>query len=160
MKNDAMRDEIFEVVLKNAFADAFVKLFDHYVSISFSDEEPLRLGEYQLAYLPKGYALSYSREGRISSNYRFSDGENELSLVITRSPYSNIMIDNEYHTFEPVEIGGMSGCKAIPTDATRDVMLVWGDETWSYMLNGKVPIETLVRMAKSLAKAAPDVAGE
>ena len=101
--------------------------FEEYVLVKFSEpSEEIVLGRYTLAYLPKGYSLTDSKELSLQSTYTFTRGSDTLILRCMKKSVSNVYIDTENHTVQKLEITGNPAYVLIPDDKQQNTILVWG----------------------------------
>ena len=106
------------------------------------------LPDFEFGYLPEGYkAILLFREG-MSGQYSIENEEgNSLFLMI--DPLSaGLSIDTENAKVSQLTI---NGGKAIGSEKEDVSILAWESDTYSFSLDGDIPLEELVKIAENMS---------
>lgn len=137
--------------VKAAIVDTIVEFWDTHVSFHFSKSNvEIQLGEHTLYYLPKGYELTDAVELPSLREYIFSNKDDELILVCMKSKATPPKIDHEQKSIQHIEISDYEAYALIPNNPDESITIIWGNEENSFMLEGKISIKELIKIAKSL----------
>ena len=128
------------------------EFFDKYISFRFSKENSvLSVGTHKFGYLPDGYELSESRGSNGYEKFVFKNGNDEISLRMMASSITEVGIDGENRTMQPLAIKDYAAYALIPEDTSEPTIVIWGNESCSYVLSGHLEFSELVNMAGSIS---------
>lgn len=137
--------------VKASVLDTVVEFFENYVGFDFStNKTEIQLGEHTLYYLPKGYELTDSMESPAYNEYVFTNEDNIIILTGMMNDITEIGLDDENRTIQPITIHEYIAYALIPNNPEEDNMIIWGNEKQSFILEGSVSLDELIRMAKSI----------
>ncbi|GAB6106697.1 DUF4367 domain-containing protein [Fusibacter bizertensis] len=101
---------------------------------------------YYLEKLPVGYYFLNTMEGYQSKYLVFSNDADEHLVFAQESLDISAQIDTEDAIVEEVEIGGLKGIASSKEGVT---IIVWHDNSNSYILTGNIELKTLITVAES-----------
>lgn len=137
--------------VKAAIVDTIVAFWDTHVSFHFSKSNvEIQLGEHTLYYLPKGYELTDKLETSSTSRYIFTNTTDELILYCMADIATAPKIDSEQRTIQTIELAGYEAYALLPNDANNETLLIWGNETRSFMLKGNLLLSELITIARNI----------
>lgn len=136
--------------IKASVVDTVIEFFENYVGFDFStNKTEIQLGEHTLYYLPKGYELTDSMESRAFSQYVFTCESEHITLKCMKSDISRIETDDEHYTIQSIDIPNYTAYALLPNDPDRTTMIVWGNESQAFIIDGNLSLKELMRVVKS-----------
>lgn len=138
--------------VKAAIVDTIVEFWDTHVSFHFSKSNvEIQLGEHTLYYLPKGYELTDTIKTASIARFIFTNKNNdEIILHCMADTVSPPDIDYERRTIRTVEIPNYEAYALLPDNTNDGIVIIWGDQTQSFMLKSNLPLDELIDIAKSI----------
>ena len=137
--------------VKAAIVDTIVEFWDTHVSFHFSKSNvEIQLGDHTLYYLPKGYELTDKLEMHSIGEYTFSNENDEIVLICMKESVSPPKIDDEQKSLQNLEIYDYEAYAMIPKNPEETSVVIWGNEKQCFMLEGKISLKELTRIAKSI----------
>ena len=137
--------------VKASIVDTVIEFFENYVGFDFSSSKTeIQLSEHTLYYLPKGYELTDSIETPGYNEYVFTNEDNIIILTDMLNDITEIVVDDENCTIQSINIHKYTAYALIPNNPEEDSMIIWGNEKQSFILEGSVSLDELIRIAKSI----------
>ena len=137
--------------VKASVVDTVIEFFENYVGFDFStNKTEIQLSEHTLYYLPKGYELTDSIETPGYNEYVFTNEDNIIILTGMMNDITEIGLDDENRTIQSITIHEYIAYALIPNNPEEDSMIIWGNEKQSFILEGSVSLDELIRIAKSI----------
>lgn len=138
-------------------SDSFFQIYDTH--ISYKKMNPIVLRDITIQFLPEGYFYKPSTKIEMGiCMYDFINAkEQRISLICASSKNPpKIGLDNELHTRKEVRIpGAVSAFAMVPEDVEYYTSICWETEKYIFLLDGQLPLEELLRMARSIVENPP-----
>lgn len=136
--------------VRAACQDVLVRVYEKFVDIS-SHKESVKTINVNVTYIPAGYKEVEKIENDFKSTIIYKNSKNEEISLKYRNKYSNLQIDNEHYTIEP--IGStlpkakflFSKCSNFPN------ILFWSTDTGCFTLSAHLPEAEMIKISKSVS---------
>lgn len=138
--------------VKASVVDTVVEFWENHITFRFSKTNAqIQLGNHVLYYLPKGYELTDSINTSAIARFVFTDKSgNEIILHCMAETVSPPDVDSERRTIQTIDIPGYEGYALLPDTAEDKTIVIWGNETESFMLYSNLPLNQLIDIVKNI----------
>jgi hypothetical protein len=146
---------LFNAEVRATVGNILVEWYEKFTSFTFRDDEIIdEKKEWNLNYLPEGYIQeNYEVLGRITSiEYRNNQGEKIRFTYRLEESNTNISVDNENHEISSCSILGNKAFSITALDDKFDNGVIWNMDGHTFDLWGKVSIDELKKIAKSISE--------
>lgn len=135
----------------------FEEVKDKYTEFRLEEEDmdntslPVESNNYMIFYptfLPKGYYLEETQGEKVIINSFYTNGEDSIIFVQQEEGVVS-QVDTEDATVEEIMIGHVSGYIIREEDS---VILIWNNDYFSFLLQGEIGQEEMLKIATSLEK--------
>ena len=141
--------------VRAAVVDAVVEFFEKYISFDFWGDSPnvtMKLGDYELSYIPNGFELTEQEETRLYNRYNFINPEtgDSFSIKFSATKSLTVQFDSEYSTYDSTDIGDYTAYW-IESEINTNHELMINNGTDVIEIAGNVSQQEILTIAKNIS---------
>ena len=141
--------------VRAAVIDAVVEFFDRYTSFDFwgyGRSEALKLGDYELGYIPDGFELTEQEKTRLSSKYTLTNSETGIAILIKFVPTNSTTVqhDSEHSEYDVVDVNDYTAY-LVESEVDETLRLMYNDGTNVITITGALSQKEILKIAENIS---------